>query len=204
MSFITNKPTIGVINMRAYHFTTDTLKDGRHIPAVGEWLEHEGDIVPCVSGLHASGHPLDAVKYAPGLLLHLVELEGDLKSHGKPIDKWVGRRRKIIATINAEELLKQFARWCALQVIHLWNVPPVVREYLETGNEDLWEEARAAIEAVVWAPADDATWNAYWAAYWAVDEASYWAAAEAAQAENFTAKYRDKFQQMVDDAFMQN
>jgi hypothetical protein len=214
--------------MRAYHFTTDTLRDGRPIPAVGEWLKHDGEIDPCVSGLHASEHPFDALRYAPGLLLHLVELEGDLKSHGNPVDKWVGRRRKIISTINAEELLWEYARWCALQVIHLWNAPPVVREYLETGEKSLRKEAcgaayfaavevavwtaaraaaraayRAAEEYALWAAYDAANEAAYWdaarAAYWAAAEAAYWAA----QADNNPSKYRDKFQKMVDEAFKQ-
>jgi len=68
-----------------------------------------------------------------------------------PLDKFVGRRRKILQTIDTTELLREFARWCALQVIDLWDCPPIVREYLETGREEIqaaaraagWEEARA-------------------------------------------------------------
>jgi hypothetical protein len=208
--------------MRAYHFTTDTLRDGRPIPPIGKWLEYKGDIEPCVRGLHASEHPFDALKYAPGYMLHLVELEGDLKSHGNPVDKWVGRRRKIISTINVEELLREYARWCALQVIHLWDAPQVVREYLETGEKSLRKEAyEAAYDAAAWA----AYWAADDAAYWTADEVAartaaraaardayraeeeyapwtaYRAAYRAARAENNSAKYRDKFQQMVDEAF---
>jgi hypothetical protein len=190
--------------MRAYHFTSDKLRNGRPIPAVGEWLKHEGEIEPCKSGLHASEHPLDALKYAPGPFLHLVELEGDLKSHGNPVDKWVGRRRKIIATVNMEELLKKFARWCALQVAHLWDAPQVVREYLETGEKSLRKEAyETADEAAYWAANEAAARAAAEAAYWAVilaaAEAAYWAA----QADNNPSKYRDKFQKMVDEAFKQ-
>ena len=36
-----------------------------------------------------------------------------------------------------EATLQAFARWCALQVIDLWDAPDVAQEYLETGNEDL-------------------------------------------------------------------
>jgi hypothetical protein len=188
--------------MRAYHFTSDKLRDGRPIPPVGEWLEYEGEVKPCVRGLHASEHPLDALKYAPSLLLHLVELEGDLKSHGKPIDKWVGRRRKIIATINAEELLLEYARWCALEVIHLWDAPQVVREYLETGEKSLRKEA---YEAAAWAAAEVtaevAAWAAYEAAYWAADEAAAGAAYYAAKTDGSDAKYRKKLEAMVKEAF---
>jgi len=133
--------------MIGYHFTTNTLRDDRAIPSVGEWLEHDGPIVPCKSGLHASEHPFDALMFASGNLLHKVELDGDLQSHGEPIDKWVGRRRKIVASINAEPLLRDFARWCALQVIELWDAPAVVREYLETGDEPLRSATRDAARA---------------------------------------------------------
>jgi hypothetical protein len=39
--------TEGVV--RAYHFTGNALRDGRPIPAIGEWLRHEGDIIPCAA-----------------------------------------------------------------------------------------------------------------------------------------------------------
>jgi len=119
--------------MFGYHFTSDTLRNGEPLPPIGEWLEHSGPIIPCASGLHMSEHPFDALIYAPGCLLHYVELEGDLQSHSK--DKWLGRRRKIIKTVDATELLQSFARWCALQVIDLWDAPDSVKRYLETGDE---------------------------------------------------------------------
>jgi hypothetical protein len=53
---------------------------------------------------------------------------------------WVVLRDELLP----ERLLREFARWCALQVIHMWNAPDVVREYLETGNEELRDEARTA------------------------------------------------------------
>lgn len=152
--------------MIAYHFTGDKLRDGRPIPPVGEWLVHEGPIEPCVSGLHASAHPSDALVYAPGPMLHKVEIEGDIREHGDPTDKVVGRRRKIIASIDATELLRAFSRWCALQVIHLWHAPDVVRTYLETGDESLRTAATAA-----------------------------------AYAATAAAAHRDKFLEMVEEAF---
>lgn len=91
--------------MLAYHFTGETLRDRRPIPEIGDWLEHSGPVVPCRSGLHASEHPFDALIFAPGKFLHLVELEGDLASHGDPVDKWCGRRR-ILKTIDATDLLR--------------------------------------------------------------------------------------------------
>ena len=97
--------------MLGYHFTTDTLRDGRPIPPVGEWLVHSGPLIPCRSGLHASEHPLDALFYAPGPLLHKVVLDGEMVAHGHPVDKWCGRRRCILETIDATMLLNRFIRW---------------------------------------------------------------------------------------------
>lgn len=61
--------------MIAFHFTGPALRDGRPIPAIGEWLVHDGPVAICNSGLHASRHPRDALEYAPGPLLHKVEYE---------------------------------------------------------------------------------------------------------------------------------
>lgn len=133
--------------MFGYHFTGDTLRDGRPIPPIGEWLEHDAEVVPCRSGLHASEQAFDAMTYAPGTMLHYVELDGDLVPHGDPIDKYVGRRRRIIASINATSLLREFARWCAMQVIDKWEAPACVRRYLETGDESLRDAAWAAADA---------------------------------------------------------
>ena len=173
--------------MLCYHFTAATLRNGDPIPAIGQWLEYTGKIVPCKSGLHASEHPFDALEFAPGNILHRVELEGELQSHGDPIDKWVGRRRRIIATIDAKPLLREYARWCATRVLHLWDSPPVVREYLATGDESL----RAAAGAAAWEAARVAAWAAAWEAREAGDAA--WDAARTTQ--------RDHFAAMVEAAF---
>ena len=200
--------------MKAYHFTNGkTLRDGRPIPPQGEWIEHDGPVVPCESGLHASECPLDALTYAPGNTLHVVELEGDLKPHGDPVDKQVGRRRKILATIDAEPVLREFARWCALQVIDKWDAPTVVREYLESGDESKRDAAWAAAWAAAWTAARDAAWaaardaaweaardaarDAAWAAAWEAARDAAWAAAWAAARD----AQRAKFRKMVDEAF---
>ena len=188
--------------MKAYHFTGDTLRDGRPIPAIGEWLDHPGPIVPCESGLHASEHPFDALQFAPGPMLHLVELDGEIQTHGNPPDKIVGRRRKIVASIDATDLLREFARWCALQVIHLWECPDVVRRYLETGDESIraaardaaGADARDAARVAAWVAARDATRDAAWEA--ARDAA--WAAARDADRAAAWDSQRAKFKAMVD------
>ncbi len=129
------------MTVTAYHFTSDTLRDGRPIPAIGEELRHDGPVKICASGLHASRHVFDALSFAPGTLLHKVECRDIVEEEN---DKLVCRSRTIIATIDAEEVLRRFARRPALDVIHLWDAPDVVREYLETGDESLRDAARDA------------------------------------------------------------
>jgi hypothetical protein len=168
--------------IKGYHFTGDTLRGGGLIPKIGEWLEHKGEVIACSSGLHASEHSFNALQYAPGKWLHKVELEDDLVSHGEPADKWCGRRRKILATIDSEALMREFARWCALQVVHLWKAPDVVVQYLKTGDESIRAAAWAAERAAAWVAAEDAAWAAARAAAWAAAEDAAedaaWAAAE--------------------------
>lgn len=118
----------------AYHFFRDTLRDGTPVPADGEALEVPDPerLELCRYGLHASRCPLDALHYAPGPNLARVALSGAIE---EGCDKLCAQRRVIIQRIDATELLRQFARECALNVIHLWDAPDVVREYLETGDE---------------------------------------------------------------------
>ena len=154
--------------IEAWHFCAHTLRDGRPIPPDGEWLVHDGDVIPCKSGLHASIRLIDALEYAPGSTLCRVILRGDIQQHNN--DKIVGRERQIVWRIDATAVLREFARKCALDVIHLWEAPDVVRKYLETGDESLraaaWDAARDAARDAVSAAARDAARAAAWAAAW--------------------------------------
>ena len=179
--------------MFAYHFTNETLRNGSPIPARNRWLVHTGAITPCESGLHGSQHPFDALRYAPGPYLHYVEIDGELVSHGNPVDKWCGRRRKIIASVDATNLLWTFARSCALSVAHLWDAPDVCLEYLFTGNEELWAASWAASREALWA----ASWAASRAASWAASRAASWDALWAAS----WAEHREMFLELVTWAF---
>ena len=152
-----------------YHFTGATLRDGRAIPKIDEWLVFEGTPIPCECGLHACPDAFDALQYAPGELLHQVELDGEIIEHGNPVDKYAAQKRRIIASIDATEILRLFARRVALDVIHLWDAPPIVREYLETGDESKRNAARAAASAA----ASDAAWDAAWAAARAAKQKLY-------------------------------
>ena len=123
----------------AWHFVGDKLRDGSPIPADGVKLIHTGPLVLCESGFHASVKAFDALQYAPGTTLCRVRCSGEvLKSN----DKLVCSERTILWRADAAAMLRSFARKCALDVAHLWDMPDVVRQYLETGDETLWAAAR--------------------------------------------------------------
>jgi hypothetical protein len=191
--------------MIAYHFVADKLRDGRAIPPDGEWLEHTGKIEMCRAGLHASLHVADALKYAPGATLCLVELGGEIQTGD---DKLVASKRRIIARFDATEVLRKDARDSALSVIHLWGAPTVVKQYLETGDESLRMEARQAAAAYAAAAyAADAAYAAAAAdaAAYAADAAAYaaaaYAAADAAAYAAAAAAHRDRLQKAVTTKF---
>ena len=165
----------------AYHFVGATLRDGRPIPPDGEWLEHDGKVVMCNSGLHASRHPFDTLQFAPGSTLCLVECEDIVTEHD---DKLVCRRRRIVARIDATDLLWRAAREYAQAVLHLWDAPQVVKDFLASGDESLRAAARAAARgaarAAARAAARDAAWAAAWAAAWDAARDAAMAAARAA------------------------
>lgn len=185
-------------SLLAWHFCGDKLRCGSPIPDDGVTLRHDGDLVMCKMGLHASVNIMDALMYAPGYTICRVRVEGhEEQGH---TDKLVCRSRTILWRIDGEQVLRDFARWCALQVIHLWDAPSVVKEYLETGKKELSDAARdAAIDAdgaaryaarYAAGAARDAAWIA--AKYVAIDaaRAAAWDAARyAARAAAWTAAW---------------
>jgi hypothetical protein len=173
--------------IQAWHFVNGTLRDGRSIPKDGEVLRYTGPLVMCKSGLHASREPFDALQYAPGPTLCLVNCAGEIVEGD---DKLICSERTIIARMDATDLLRYFARMQALSVIHLWDTEPkdVVLDFLMTGDESLRAAACAAARAAAWdaacAAARDAAWDAAWDAARAAARAAAgdaaWDAARAA------------------------
>ena len=159
--------------MKAWHFVAATLGDGGPIPVDGETLHHDGPLVLCESGLHASKRLIDTLEYAQGETLCRVEMGGCIETAH---DKLVARERTILWRIDASNILHSFARRCAIDVIDLWDAPTVVIQYLKTGQEDL----RAEASATAWDAARTA---------WAADttEAATWSPAAAASAAETTA-----------------
>lgn len=146
-----------------YHFSADTLRDGSPIPPIGEKLVFEGEIKICFSGLHWSERPFDALRYAPGKWLHLVECSDPVESQE---DKHVSRERTILKTIDSEYLCRRFAADQALSVAHLWDMPGVVREYLTTLDESKSDAAWDAAREAAWKAASGTAWDAACRAAW--------------------------------------
>ena len=131
----------------------------------------------CNWGLHASSMVIDALEYAPGPMIYRVELSGTILTED---DKMVASGRTYLWGYDATDILRLFARRCALDVAHLLYVPQVVMEYLKTGNENLRSAARDAAGDVAWDAAWDATWDAAWAAARAAARSAARAAARSA------------------------
>ena len=162
--------------IQAWHFVNDKLRDGRPVPRNGRWLKHDGALVLCASGLHASLKPSQALKFAPGATLCLVECAGEIKHDN---NKLVCMERRIVMRMDATNLLRFFARMQALSVSHLYESLDVVTEFLLTGDESLrsvarsaarsaaWSAARSAAESAAESAARSAARSAAWSAAWA-------------------------------------
>ena len=160
----------------AWHWVRDncTLLDGSPLE-IGQRLVHKGNLKMCKSGYHASLKALDTLHYALGQICCRVEVGGEIILD---TDKLVASERTALWAIDATEVLRSFARWCALEVVHLWNAPEVVRKYLETGREEL----QVATWSTTWSTAWSTEWNASGSAEWNASGSAAKAAAMAAWA----------------------
>ena len=160
-----------------YYFSQEDKRlrygDDRLI-SIGTKHTVEGKIALCKNGLHASKSILDALGYAPGNILWGVKLSGEVIEGD---DKLVASEREYLWELDCTELLQEFSRWCALEVLHLWDAPDVVKEFLQTGDKSL---------AV---PAADAAY----AAYAARDAYAAYAARAAADAARAAYAARDAY-----------
>jgi len=98
----------------AYHFLAHGGRLRKpvngHTHVVAGLALHEDEIQLCVRGLHASIKPIDALQYAPGPCLTLVECSGKIV---KDIDKIVCTDRKVIAgPVDVTDIIVRFAQWC--------------------------------------------------------------------------------------------
>jgi len=177
-----------------WHFAR--VENGRPVMRDGTLIEvgkryTVPEAVMCEVGFHGSRLAIDALRYAPGTWVSKREIRVTETQE----DKVCGTECVHIVGADATALLRKFARLCALDVIHLWDAPPVVIRYLKTGDEsiraaawaaardDAWAAARAAARDAAWAAARAAARDAAWAAAWdAVRGATWTAASDAALA----------------------
>ena len=175
----------------AYHFLKSDMCSGEgHEPPwkEGETRTLDGEIVICAHGYHASRTAWDALQFAPGPVLCLVEVE-PVEEH---TEKLVSRSRRLIKAVNVERELREFAADCAERVLHFYEEAypgdqrpraaiATARAYArgEATDGELNAAARAAADA-----ADAAAYAAAYAARAAADaaDAAAYAAAYAARA----------------------
>lgn len=127
---------------------TPRLGHGDNRPVrVGETLTVETAPAAFELGMHTSRLVMNALCYGPSaerLALCRVTLGGEVVwAYGTG----TASERTVIAMLEPERtdaMLREFACWCALSVAHLWTMPPVVRQYLETGDEMLSYDALRA------------------------------------------------------------
>jgi hypothetical protein len=188
--------------MKAFYFATKNRKlrygDNRPI-VVGETHTVDCKPIPCEQGLHASKRLIDALRYAPGTVLYLVELSGEIVETD---DKACATERKYLAEFDLSDVLFKFSCACALVNIEL--IKPYTKDFdliLEFLKNPVKENSRAARAAdaayAAYAAADaaraaaDAAADAAARAAYAAARAAYaaYAAADAARAAADAAAY---------------
>jgi hypothetical protein len=180
--------------IRAWHF----LPEDRCLRYGDNRLIHKGqtlrvDCKPrlCVRGLHGSKRAIDALKYAPGPIVSLVEIGGEVIEGD---DKLVGTERKTLWWADATETLHRFACWCAEKALksanvtdeRSWNAIHVKLKWLkgEATDAELDAAASAASSAAwsaAWSAARSAAWSAAWSAARSAAWSAAWSAARSAQ-----------------------
>lgn len=183
------------MNNFAWHFIRrdengiDRLRDGSEAPPDGVWLEFNGPLKMCESGLHFSRHPFDALINAPGEILCRVEIGGSVIEGD---DKGVCSRRRIIKRLDVTEGLCYFARMQALSALHKYPGEPhdAVLEWLMTGDKSIRSAAESAVESAARATRAWAAWEAATLAAW---EAAAWVAESAAARAEWLALCEEAF-----------
>ena len=177
--------------LKVWHFAGKTLRDGAPLTPKGETISVKGPIIPCSHGLHGSVRAIDALVYAPGLMVARCTLHGDIKSHGNPADKHAARSRTCDSGyVNVRSVVVEFTRLCALQATRVYAANALMiaglgdeanmLATLQDGStaEEIADAARAAARVATRVARDARTaWDAAWLAR---DARDAWAAARAA------------------------
>jgi len=142
--------------MEAWHFLKNdktTNYGNGEITEIGKKYTVKSKIKLCQWGLHGSINILDALMYAPGNIVTYCDF-GENIIVGD--DKIVSSERTVLWMVDIKKELDEFSRWCALEVIGLWDAPKSVVEFLKTGDVN----KRAAASDAARAEASDAAWYA--------------------------------------------
>ena len=115
------------------------MRDGALIKSGKKYVTGEAEL--CVTGYHGCVRVIDALQYAPGPWVSKRVITGGVVIGD---DKLCGTECVHSGGIDTTEVLRKFARMCALDVIDKWNAPEVVVQYLKTGDESIRDAARAA------------------------------------------------------------
>jgi len=167
--------------MLAWHFLRKDGTSGadrKYRPSGTE--VHDGPLELCEIGLHGSRRALDALAHAPGPVVRRVELAGNI-IEGK--DKACASIRRELWRLDATDILRKFARWCAIGMIigHWPDAPEVVRRWLATGDESLQDAAGDAARTTTWttpqSTARDTAKHATWQVAWDAARRAAWDAA---------------------------
>ncbi len=158
--------------------------DGRPV-RVGETHTVDGEIKPCVNGLHSSIGPASALANNRSSTVWVTKIGGNIVHHD---DKLVASERSYLYRVDVLAVLKQWARECALRVLPLARKHfsavnyMLVEHFLLTGADALRTSASNAAYAA-YAPAKNDAYAAYYATAndaYATAYAAYYATAYAA------------------------
>ena len=130
----------------------------------GEWLEVEGDLIPCHNGLHLCRES-DLLEWL-GPCIYEAEYDGEMiECENKAV---VRRARLIRGTAWSDRTARLFACDCAERVLHLADDPrcataiEVARRFandeaneaeLAAARDAVWAAARVAVRAAAWGAA---------------------------------------------------
>ena len=143
--------------MLGWHFTSCwTLRDGTPLE-VGRTYEHDGPLVLCDAGYHASRRIIDALGYAPGSVLSRVAVGGEIIEGD---DKLVARTRTVLWALDITPVLHEFACRCAEDALAVAGTPDP-RSVAAIAAKRAWLRGEIDDEGV------DTAWDVAWDAAWA-------------------------------------
>ena len=166
-------------HIRCWHFVAQDKRlrwGSRAVVEEGKTYRVKGPLVMCEKGLHGSRSLIDALQYAPGTWICLVEIWGDVQEQP---DKLVGRNRKVLRMIDGARLLHEFACdvaeialkrakvkdkrcWAAIEIKRKWLDGKATDEELAAARDAAWDAASAAASAAAWDAARAAARAAAW------------------------------------------